>query len=202
MEERKRSRVCHKDSTRIELRFFNRVKGGEYDLVLRWLLFSLSVPRSSGYGQYIRHIIFTCGLFTHICFEETKQRSSSSRVSKKAVRCSVTGNWSEWYRDLYKVFISGCVSNWRCGYSVKPSTFFSLLHSFKKCPTLTVQGILGILPLSSSAVFSWSKDDCSPFLSDVLKESVISKRKRGRPKGSLDSYKRCRKRVKKYFKVK
>lgn len=203
-EQRKRRQVLCQNKTRIEVRFFNKEKDRKYEKVIIWLLYSLSIPRQDEKGGFIRHLIFTCTLFSHISFETTKQTSRSSN----SLDPDKKGVWVEWFQDLYEVFLHGCETPWpHSKLCTQHPEFSDLISNFKKDPDGTLEALLGLQPkdLSGFSRNEKKKDFCrkQQVISDFSNDSIEliqtsdnntkQKKRIGRPQASKDTYTRVRK---------
>ena len=140
-EQRKRRQILCENKTRIEVRFFNKEYDPKYEKVITWLLYSLSIPDQDEKGQFIRHLVFTCALFSHISFETAKQTSRPSMLLDFKKR----GVWVEWFQDLYEIFVHACITPWpRSKLSIQHSEFSDLISNFKKDPDATLEALLGL----------------------------------------------------------
>lgn len=203
-EQRKRRQLLCQNKTRIEVRFFNKEKDPKYEKVLIWLLYSLSISREDETGAFIRHLVFTCTLFSHISFETTKQTSRSSNSLDPEKK----GIWVEWFQDLYEVFMHACKTPWpNSKLCTEHPEFADLISNFKKDPDATLEALLGLNPKDLSGfchnekkkdfrkkqqvISDFSKDSIE--LIQATQKNTKQKKRVGRPKASKDTYTRVRK---------
>lgn len=175
------------DHTRAEIRLYpGKENARDYEALVNLFIYSLTLPRETGWGQYLRHCVYTYVQFSHMTFSRKKRQSGLSYLD-------IT-SWSPWYRTLFNAHMAYC--------SVKPKgeapflldgvlrveDLLPLLSAFRINPCNDVHECNSV----QKSISTLNEPVVSPF-QPLLDTCIASSRctskfaNRGRPQGSRDS---------------